>query len=284
MFIISAICDSVRVPPSAFALPPSVAINSEIDEKYPNKVLYDNGLVISRWGDPIEIGDGICVSDGGAHYEVVFRLLVFRPFVDEVIVGKIAHSSEEGIRVSLGFFNDILIPSYWMLRPSHFDPKTRLWVWTPDYGEEDVASDDNDEQEKINVKQEQEQNNDQDSEEDEAEEARYEMEIGAKIKFKVKSLNFTKVTKSAKGVQATASTISHSTNPNDATNARLRSLSITSDKSDGNVQRRRRSSSLDLTETLDEPPCMEIIASICEDGLGLSSWWEEDDENGSEEE
>ena len=42
-------------------------------------------------------------------------------------------SSEEGIRVSIGFFNSILIPSFWMLRPSHFDPKLKLWVWTPEY-------------------------------------------------------------------------------------------------------------------------------------------------------
>ena len=39
-----------------------------------------------------------------------------------------------------------------------------------------------------------------------AEVTRYEMEIGAK--FKVKSLNFMKVSKSAKGVQATVSTLS----------------------------------------------------------------------------
>ena len=53
--------------------------------------------------------------------------------MDEVCIGKVVHSSEEGSRVSIGFFNSILIPSFWMLRSSHFDPKVKLWVWTPEY-------------------------------------------------------------------------------------------------------------------------------------------------------
>eukprot|EP00815_Leptocylindrus_aporus_P003164 CAMPEP_0116070798 /NCGR_PEP_ID=MMETSP0322-20121206/13301_1 /TAXON_ID=163516 /ORGANISM="Leptocylindrus danicus var. apora, Strain B651" /LENGTH=259 /DNA_ID=CAMNT_0003558829 /DNA_START=123 /DNA_END=902 /DNA_ORIENTATION=+ len=259
MFIISTFCDSLRIDPSAFALPTATSINIELDKKYPNRVIYDSGLCICRWGDPLQIGDGICVpGDGGAYYEVVFRLLIFRPFVDEVCVGKIVQSSADGIRVSLGFFNDVY---------------SGLWVWTPNY-DDDAAG--------------------EDAEEDNAstkeDVVKYEMDIGEKIKFKVKSLNFTKVTKSAKGVQATASTIAHTGSSVTPGTARMRSLSITSDKGDGNVLRRRRSSSIDLTDE-QEPPCMRIEASICEDGLGLVSWWEADedeeedeDEEGDEEE
>ena len=276
MFVITTICDSIRVPPSAFAMPTAKAINIELDKKYPNRVIYDTGLCISRWGDPLDIGDGICApSDGGAHYEVVFRLLVFRPFVDEVCIGKIVHSSEEGIRVSVGFFNNILIPSFWMLRPSHFDHKAKLWVWTPNY--EDDGDNDGIDVSTSNTAIKQEEEERGEGRDAETEDTRYEMEIGAKIKFKVKSLNFMKVTKSAKGIQATASTLSHSTNSDNATTARLRSLSITSEGDGTNVQRRRRSSSLDLTDTGGDPPCMEIIGSICEDGLGLTSWWEEEE-------
>jgi len=265
MFIISTFCDSLRIAPSAFALPTATSINIELDKKYPNRVIYDSGLCICRWGDPLQIGDGICVpGDGGAYYEVVFRLLIFRPFVDEVCVGKIVQSSADGIRVSLGFFSDVYIPSYWMLNPSEYDKEAGLWVWTPNY-DDDAAG--------------------EDAEEDNAstkeDVVKYEMDIGEKIKFKVKSLNFTKVTKSAKGVQATASTIAHTGSSVTPGTARMRSLSITSDKGDGNVLRRRRSSSLDLTDE-QEPPCMRIEASICEDGLGLVSWWEADEEEEDE--
>jgi hypothetical protein len=43
------------------------------------------------------------------------------------------------------------------------------------------------------------------------------------------------------------------------------------DKTD-NRPVRKRSSSVDLSDS-NIPPCMHITASICEDGLGLVSWW-----------
>lgn len=229
----------------------------------------------------MQIGDGIFVpGNGDAHYEVVFRLLVFRPFVDEVCVGKICQCSEEGVRISLGFFNDVFIPAFWMLRPSRYDKKSGLWIWTPSFddGEKDVE---------VSVKAEDgvetKKDDNEDNEEDAADAAeRYEMYIGAEIKFKVKSLNFTKVTNTAKGVQATATTISHSNKSDAATSARLRSLSIGSDK--GGEQTKRRSSSLDLTDADNVPASMQIVASICEDGLGLAEWWSNEEEGGEEEE
>lgn len=53
--------------------------------------------------------------------KVKFRLVVFRPFVGEVLEGKVRGSSEEGIHVSLGFFDDILIP------PTCMQPDTVLY-------------------------------------------------------------------------------------------------------------------------------------------------------------
>jgi DNA-directed RNA polymerase III subunit RPC8 len=46
----------------------------------------DVGLVISLF-DIVEIGDShIFPGDGSSHTRVVFRLLVFRPFIEEVLV------------------------------------------------------------------------------------------------------------------------------------------------------------------------------------------------------
>jgi hypothetical protein len=68
---------------------------------------------------------------------VVFRLVVFRPFASEVIVGKVKSSDEDGIRrasiaflesterpdnslppVTVGFFDDIYIPTAYLPQPS----------------------------------------------------------------------------------------------------------------------------------------------------------------------
>jgi len=65
---------------------------------------------------------------------VVFRLVVFRPFISEVVVAKVKSSDEDGIRctfssldpkhlltrrpVTMGFFDDIYIPAAYLPQPS----------------------------------------------------------------------------------------------------------------------------------------------------------------------
>jgi DNA-directed RNA polymerase III subunit RPC8 len=106
---------------------------------------------------------------------------------------------------------------------------------------------------------------------------RYEMDVGAKIRFKVKSINFTQVTNTAKGVQARTTTTSHSI----SAPSLERALSVGSASEMMENPVRRRSSSVDISENSKVPASMHITASICEDGLGLTSWWaapEEDEE------
>jgi DNA-directed RNA polymerase III subunit RPC8 len=272
MFEIIIIAETICIHPSLFNQPTMTSVHNEIDKKYPNRVMMDVGLVICRYGDVLEIGDGVCVpGDGGAHHEVVFRLVVFRPFVEEVCVGTIHSCNEEGIVVSLGeFFYDIFIPAYWMLRPSIYDKESGLWVWTPDYGNEDDGDGDGD------------------GEEGESEGERFDMDIGAEIRIKVKGINFTQVTNTAKGTQATTTSTTASM-PRFATSAPKSGEGVTDgdDVESGPV--RKRSSSVDLSDSVKIPPCMHITASICEDGLGLVSWWsnqedDEEEEEGDEEE
>jgi DNA-directed RNA polymerase III subunit RPC8 len=41
-----------------------------------------------------------------------FRMTVFRPFVGEVLTGRIMAATYTGIRISLEFFDDIFIPAH----------------------------------------------------------------------------------------------------------------------------------------------------------------------------
>lgn len=275
--------DSVRIPPPLLAQPTLISVHSEMDKKYPNRVMMDVGLAICRYGDALEVGDGVLVAgDGGAHHEVVVRLVVFRPFVEEVCIGTIIKSSEEGIRVSLGFFDDIFIPAYWMLSPSHYEENLGLWVWAPNYGEEEeeeIAAPSAGETAAVKLEgdavlPEQIEEKKQEENEGDVEENRFEMEIGSEIRFKVKSIEFTEVTNTAKGVQATTTTTSQS-------QSYPKSLGGKTENSSAQIQLddeperpvRKRSTSTDLSESSKMPPSMHIVASICEDGLGLTSWW-----------
>ena len=272
MFVLMTVADTICIPPHMFVQPTLTSVHAEIEAKYPNRFLMDAGLVVCRYGDALEVGDGVLVAgDGAAHHEVVFRLIVFRPFVDEVLVGTVAESTEEGVRVSLGFFEDVWIPGPRMQKPSHYEKESGLWVWTPNYGDD---------------QQQQEEGNGVKSEEgNDSEDERFEIEIGAQIRFKVKSINFTRVTNTVKGVQATTTTTRHSTS---AASVERTLSGAKSSKADVDEEMdmpvRKRSSSVDLSDSQKVPASMHITASICEEGLGLTSWWNTSDEDEDEEE
>ncbi|KAL7751597.1 DNA-directed RNA polymerase III complex subunit Rpc25 [Sorochytrium milnesiophthora] len=116
MFLLSEFKDTIRIVPADFAKPKAQALADEINKKYANKVSIE------------EAGDGIVQhSEGSAYYKVRFNMVVFRPFIGEVFVGVVkACSEEEGVQVSLGFFDDIFIPPALLPTP---DKKENLWAW-----------------------------------------------------------------------------------------------------------------------------------------------------------
>lgn len=78
----------------------------------------------------VSLKDSIILpGDGASHTEVLFRYVVFRPMVGTVMTGKIRNCSREGVNVTLGFFDDILIPHAALQHPSRFDEAEQAWVW-----------------------------------------------------------------------------------------------------------------------------------------------------------
>lgn len=89
MFIVSTVEDKVRVHPQDLAKPTLQAVTAEIERTYLDKVLPDVGLVVTIF-DILDIQGGfVFPSDGAAHFDTKFRVVVFKPFVGEVIVGKL---------------------------------------------------------------------------------------------------------------------------------------------------------------------------------------------------
>mmetsp|Transcript_25486 Transcript_25486/g.54852 ORF Transcript_25486/g.54852 Transcript_25486/m.54852 type:complete len:323 (-) Transcript_25486:115-1083(-) len=308
MFVLTLLADSIRIPPQLLAKPTLTSVQTEIEKRYPNKIIVDVGLVICPYGPPLEIGDGILVpGDGGAHHQVLFQCVVFRPFVEEVLVGTVKESHEGGVVVSVGgFFDYVFIPAYWMLNPSRFDEASGLWVWTPTYDDDDDEEEEKEDEDGEGsgiVKQEEgmeepatkkDTTEEGDADEEEEEATGFQIEIGSVIRFKVKAVNFTRITTTMKGVQATTSTTSHTSDRAFGLNGSgpkppsgEAGTNVKSEKDIENGAVRRRSSSADLTESANHPAPMQIVGSICEDGLGLLSWWKtvaEEEEDGEEEE
>ncbi|KZT68712.1 hypothetical protein DAEQUDRAFT_751213 [Daedalea quercina L-15889] len=131
MFVLSIIKDTVAVHPQHFGALPEQAITNELNKKYANRVLHDVGLCICVF-DLAEVGEGkVRYGDGFLWYKAIFRLTVFRPFTSEVILAKVKSSDEDGIRLTVGFFDDIYIPLMFLPEPSAFDPNERAHFWLP---------------------------------------------------------------------------------------------------------------------------------------------------------
>ncbi|XP_032688882.1 DNA-directed RNA polymerase III subunit RPC8 isoform X1 [Odontomachus brunneus] len=129
MFILADLKDTVRTPPSNFKQKLNDMIAEELNRKLVNKVYINVGLCIILY-DITKIEEShIFPGDGASHTSVSFRFVVFRPFMEEILIGKIRSCSIDGIYVTLGFFEDIIIPPHKLQHPSRFDQMDQVWVW-----------------------------------------------------------------------------------------------------------------------------------------------------------
>eukprot|EP01135_Chromosphaera_perkinsii_P007911 Nk52_evm1s1055 gene=Nk52_evmTU1s1055 len=118
MFVLSLLQDVVKVDPESFLKDHEWTILLTLNRKYANKVLSGVGLCVKVF-DVVEIGEfALLPGEGNAHCTVQFRMVVFRPFIGEVLVGKVKSSTREGVQVSLGFFEDIFIAAEFLQSPS----------------------------------------------------------------------------------------------------------------------------------------------------------------------
>ncbi|KAH0505474.1 DNA-directed RNA polymerase III subunit RPC8 [Microtus ochrogaster] len=154
MFVLVEMVDTVRIPPWQFERKLNDSVAEELNKKLANKVVYNVGLCICLF-DITKLEDAyVFPGDGASHTKVHFRYVVFHPFLDEILIGKIKGCSPEGVHVSLGFFDDILIPPESLQQPAKLyplksvvvaltlvssDEAEQVWVW--EYETEEGAHD-----------------------------------------------------------------------------------------------------------------------------------------------
>lgn len=98
MYVLSEMKDIVHVKPWHFDQDLRVVIEDELNKKYANKVIFQLGLCVALF-DIKKIEDSyVFPGDGCSHTRVTFRYVIFRPFLDEILVG-----------MTLKLFSDIKI-------------------------------------------------------------------------------------------------------------------------------------------------------------------------------
>lgn len=102
MFYKIQLKDHIRVPPDHFNLDVEEAVIKRIRKKYESHISKDIGIAV----DVLEvnkIGEGIIIpGDGASYYDVDFRILSFKPELQEVVLGKIKDIADFGAFISLG--------------------------------------------------------------------------------------------------------------------------------------------------------------------------------------
>ncbi|ULT89730.1 hypothetical protein L5515_008111 [Caenorhabditis briggsae] len=135
MFILSLLRDTVAIKPHQLSSDQQMVIKKRLNERLANKVVPDLGLCICVY-DISEIGDSyILPGEGDCRVRVTFRMIVFRPFVDEVIEAKVIGSSRQGLTLSVEFFEDIFVPAEKLPEPHVFEEDGQVWYW--EYAQED---------------------------------------------------------------------------------------------------------------------------------------------------
>ena len=102
MFYEVIVTDHVRVEPNKFGIDTDEAVRAQLEESYSGFQDKDIGTVVAVL-DVNEVKEGIIIpGDGAAYYESTFKLIVFRPELQELVYGQIEEITNFGAFISMG--------------------------------------------------------------------------------------------------------------------------------------------------------------------------------------
>jgi len=102
MFYLTEVEDYVRVEPKLFGLPTAEAVENQLIETYKNYYDKEIGKVIVVV-EVIEVGEGVIIpGDGAAYYCSKFKILAWKPELQELTFGIIAEITNFGAFIDMG--------------------------------------------------------------------------------------------------------------------------------------------------------------------------------------
>ncbi len=102
MFYLTEVEDHIRVEPKLFGLPTSEAVDKQLRETYMEYYDKELGRVISVI-EVLNVGEGVIIpGDGAAYYKSNFKLLTWKPEIQELIYGTISEITSFGAFIDMG--------------------------------------------------------------------------------------------------------------------------------------------------------------------------------------
>ncbi|MCX6749052.1 MAG: DNA-directed RNA polymerase [Candidatus Pacearchaeota archaeon] len=102
MFYLAEIEDYIRVEPKLFGLATIDAVKQQLGDTYNDYVSKELGKVVFVV-DVMEVGEGIIIpGDGAAYYKSKFKLLVWKPELQELVYGTVSEITNFGAFMDMG--------------------------------------------------------------------------------------------------------------------------------------------------------------------------------------
>lgn len=102
MFYITEVEDYVRVDPKLFGLPTTQAVEDQLRETYSDYYDKELGKVVSVI-DVLNVGEGVIIpGDGASYYNSTFKLLTWKPELQELVYGNIDEITNFGAFINMG--------------------------------------------------------------------------------------------------------------------------------------------------------------------------------------
>ena len=108
MFYLTEVQDYVRVEPKLFGLPTMEAVEKQLKETYADYYEKELGRAVVVI-EVLEVGKGVLIpGDGAAYYNSRFKLLVWRPEIQELIYGVIEEITNFGAFINMGVMRGMI--------------------------------------------------------------------------------------------------------------------------------------------------------------------------------
>jgi len=102
MFYLTEVSDYVRVDPKLFGLPTVEAVEEQLKNLYNGYYDEELGSVIAVI-EILEVGEGVIIpGDGAAYYNSSFKILTWKPELQELVYGELAEITNFGAFISMG--------------------------------------------------------------------------------------------------------------------------------------------------------------------------------------
>ncbi|MFA4952729.1 MAG: DNA-directed RNA polymerase [Candidatus Pacearchaeota archaeon] len=108
MFYVTEVEDYVRVEPKLFGMPTGEAVENQLHETYKNYYDREIGKAVAVI-EVLSVGEGVIIpGDGATYYKSTFKLLAWKPELQELVYGTISEITNFGAFVNMGVMQGMI--------------------------------------------------------------------------------------------------------------------------------------------------------------------------------